>query len=162
MNVLKDTLFSMADQADEIEQTREQLKMLAYQLERFEQHHDGDKSTLPSSYAQAMVVLLSFYERDEPPTLTDLVELLNIDKSNVTRLCQRMQEAGHVLVRRDERDRRAKRLTLTEEGVKLAKIINRTSLERFGELLGALNHEERASLLPLLGRLNTLLSLELR
>lgn len=162
MNVLKDTLFSMTNQADEIAQTREQLKMLAYQLERFEQHQDGDKVMLPASYAQAMVVLLSFYEREEPPTLTDLVELLNIDKSNVTRLCQRMQEAGHVLVRRDERDRRAKRLTLTEEGVKLAKIINRTSLERFGALLSALNTEERAALLPLLGRLNTLLSLELR
>lgn len=162
MNVLKDTLFSMTDQVDEIEQTREQLKTLVYQLERFEQHRDGDKVTLPSSYAQAMVVLLSFYEREEPPTLTDLVELLNIDKSNVTRLCQRMQEAGHVLVRRDERDRRAKRLTLTDEGVKLAKVINRTSLERFGELLGGLSADERAALLPLLNKLNTLLSMQLR
>lgn len=159
MNMIKDAPLNehLASEQQELEQLRAALKTLASRFDSFEQHRDEDSAPLPPSYAQAMIALLAFYEREELPTLSDLVDHLSIDKSNVTRLCQRMQRANHLEVRQDERDRRAKRLSLTPRGVKLARRINGTSLVRMGELASQLSMSEREGLLEGLARVNALL-----
>ena len=147
---------------EEIQKLRGELKQMAHLIERFEQHRDEIGAAIPGSYAQAMVVLLDFHDREEHPTLTDLVELLNIDKSNVTRLCQRMQDAGHIWVKRDDRDRRAKRLGLTTSGLELGRALNQSSMARFGLLLASLGPEDREQMLSCLAQLNKLMTRQLR
>jgi DNA-binding MarR family transcriptional regulator len=137
----------------EIEALRAQLRVLMRHLEHFDHLHVTQGQTLPPSYAQALMVLLSYHETQQQPTLTELVELLNIDKSNVTRLCQRMQEDGHLLITRDARDRRAKRIKLSAIGVTLAQEVNKVSIERFGQLAQRLH--DVSGLHDLLKQLNT-------
>ncbi len=136
---------------------REQLQLLLRQVMELEEHADQDGESLPTSYAQALIILLDFNAQDKRPTLTDLVELLNIDKSNVTRLCQKMKRAGHIDVARDPRDRRAKRIELSQEGLELAEFVNSASLERFGAVIDEFDEDERHLILEWLNRLNQII-----
>ena len=133
---------------------REQLDLLIRQVMELEEHHDREGEPIPTSYAQALIILLDFHAQNKHPTLTDLVEMLSIDKSNVTRLCQKMKSVGHIEVSRDPRDRRAKRIKLSERGLKLAEFINHASLDRFDSIVDEFYGEERPLLLEWLGRLN--------
>jgi DNA-binding MarR family transcriptional regulator len=77
-------------------------------------------------------------ERSEPPTLRDLREALQIDKSNVSRLCSRLQKQGLIDSHPCDEDRRAKRLSLTARGRALAADIDTASRQRFEALVAAL------------------------
>ena len=90
------------------------------------------------SEAHALMELKARYERNEPPTLADLRDTLQIDKSNISRLCKRLQSKGLVECHPCEVDGRAKRIVLTDEGLKLATIVDDASLRRFSELVAAL------------------------
>lgn len=138
----------------DVEELRTQLQQLVHTLDAFEQYRTDEGHSLPPSYAQALMVLLGFHHESRNPTLTDLVELLNIDKSNVTRLCQRMKDAGHITVQRDTRDRRAKRIELSPQGLELARYVNRRSIERFSDVLHRLPEEERGRVLTTVSQLN--------
>lgn len=139
-----------------------ELRDLLHSLTRYfdacERHTTQSGDIIPSSYAQALMILLDFREKQSTPTLTNLVDMLDIDKSNVTRLCQRMQEAGHVVISRDTHDRRAKRLELSSDGEELAEFILNASLNRYEEVLSFFKNSERYSLLEQLMKLNTSLS----
>lgn len=135
-----------------VEALRAQLGAMMRLLEQFDHHHTAQDQQLPPSYAQALMVLLTFHHEQQQPTLTDLVELLNIDKSNVTRLCQRMLEEGHIVIARDSRDRRAKRIQLSAQGVALAEAVNEVSIGRFARLSEALGGVE--IVMELCARLN--------
>ena len=136
------------------EELRAQLQFLLRHLEAFDDYKTVSGQPLPTSYAQALMVLLGFYHEDKSPTLSDLVELLNIDKSNVTRLCQRMRDSGHIGVVRDQKDRRAKRISLSEEGLALAEYVNESSVERFSTVLDEMNDAEKQRVLDSLILLN--------
>ena len=137
---------------------RELLHSLTRCFDACERHTTRGGEPLPSSYAQALIILLDFALRGATPTLSDLVELLDIDKSNVTRLCQRMQESGHVQITRDPKDRRAKRIELTEDGEDLSRFIQDASMDRYEEVLSFFKHSERAALLEQLMKLNASLT----
>lgn len=137
---------------------RELLHSLTRYFDACERHQTQEGESVPSSYAQALMVLLDFQNKQMIPTLTDLVELLDIDKSNVTRLCQRMNESGHVDLTRDERDRRAKRVELTSSGVELAEFIQNASQERYEQVLSYFENSERQALFENLMRLNASLA----
>ena len=139
---------------DDATELREHMLTLVRHIDRLEAHEGRDGESLPQSCARALMVLLDYHHASEEPTLSDLVELLDIDKSNVTRLCQRMGEAGHIEVRRDPQDRRAKRVSLSEDGLRLARYVNRESLQRFEEIIQQFDFEDRARLLGHLERLN--------
>ncbi len=147
---------------DQVQASAAELHDLLHSLTRYfdacERHTTQDGDLIPSSYAQALMILLDFGARGATPTLSDLVDLLDIDKSNVTRLCQRMQEAGHVVITRDTHDRRAKRLELSKDGEELAEFIQNASLERYEEVLSFFKNSERYELLEQLMKLNTSLS----
>lgn len=143
---------------DDASELRVQLLTLMRHVDSLEEHEGHDGESLPSSHARALMVLLDYHHAEEEPTLSDLVELLDIDKSNVTRLCQRMDEAGHIEVRRDPQDRRAKRVSLSEDGLLLARYVNHESLQRFEEIIQQFDFQERHHLLERLKRLNEVLS----
>lgn len=137
---------------------RDLLHSLTRHFDTCSRHATQSGEVLPASNAQALIILLDFKMKDATPTLSDIVELLDIDKSNVTRLCQRMQEAGHILITRDANDRRAKRLELSRSGEELARFIQTASLERYDEVISSFDNAERDALLEHLAKLNTTLS----
>jgi DNA-binding MarR family transcriptional regulator len=130
----------------EVESLRVQMSTMMRLLSQFDQHY-SERDQLPPSYAHALIVLLTFHRQQQQPTLTELVELLNIDKSNVTRLCQRMVEEGHVLISRDGKDKRAKRIQLSAKGIVMAEEVNRISLDRFTQLSEAMGGLEAVAAL---------------
>jgi len=137
---------------------RERLRQLVQQVDEFESHQTPSGRTLTSSYAQALMVLLDFAQVNKKPTLSDLVDQLDIDKSNVTRLCQRMEDSGHIELVRDPKDRRAKRISLSEDGAELAQFVDDASIERYFSVIDNLDGPEHEELLGWLVKLNELLN----
>lgn len=72
---------------------------------------------------------------------------LCIDKSNVTRLCAKMVEAGHVAQRSDAQDGRSRRVSLTARGERLAREVDAASKARFEALLKAVPAARRSSVI---------------
>jgi MarR family transcriptional regulator, transcriptional regulator for hemolysin len=106
------------------------------------------------SYAHALMVLL---ERSRETTDTSQAELaltLGIDKSNVTRLCSRMEAAGHVVQERAPEDGRSRLVTLTPHGARLAGRVEDASQQRFARIMAALTPNERSVMLDSLAALN--------
>jgi DNA-binding MarR family transcriptional regulator len=94
-----------------------------------------------TSHAHALMLLL-----DEARSLSqkDLADALGLDKSNVTRLCQKMEAEGQIEQVRGEQDARVRFLKLTSRGAKLAREIEESSKDRFTSLLKAVPPSERA------------------
>jgi DNA-binding MarR family transcriptional regulator len=101
---------------------------------------------IPASYAHALLFLLDAGRREDRPTQQRLGHALRIDKSNVARLCAKMEEAGHVVQRRAPDDGRSRLLALTARGRALAEQVDASSRERFGRLLAATPAPLRSSL----------------
>jgi DNA-binding MarR family transcriptional regulator len=101
---------------------------------------------IPVSCAHALLFLLEAGRRDERPTQQRLGSALRIDKSNVARLCAKMERAGHLVQRRSSEDGRSRLLALTARGRRLAEQVDCASRERFSRLLDATPEPLRASL----------------
>jgi len=110
------------------------------------------------SHAHALMVLLEHRRAGLEPTQRELGQVLGIDKSNVTRLCRKMERAGQLVQQRDAKDGRMRLLALTERGVRLAASVERSSRDRFQRLMGAVRHEHRGAVLSALGVLNEALA----
>ncbi len=106
------------------------------------------------SHAHALMVLLERARDHTETSQADLALVLGIDKSNVTRLCSRMEAAGHVGQERAPDDGRSRLVKLTAQGQRLAHRIERASHDRFGRIVKALPREERASVFAALASLN--------
>lgn len=108
-----------------------------------------------ASYAHALVVLLERGHLGERSTQQELGEALGIDKSNVARLCAKMQRAGHATQERAPTDGRARLLALTTSGRRLAERVEAASRDRFAQLLAALPSDDtRTSVIAALDALN--------
>lgn len=88
----------------------------------------GARLALPHAYA-----LLAL--RDGPLRIHDLAQRLRIDRSNVSRLCARMEAAGELTRRVDPADARARRVHLTAAGEAAAAAVDRASAHHFGAVL---------------------------
>lgn len=86
---------------------------------------------LPAPHAWALLELLA----EGPMTVTALAERLNIDRTNVSRLCARMESADEIerVVHPD--DARARLVRLTRHGATLARRVDRSSAAHFERLL---------------------------
>jgi DNA-binding MarR family transcriptional regulator len=93
---------------------------------------------LATSHAHALMILLERAQRNDRTTQQELGAILGIDKSNVARLCAKMQRSGHVVQLRDPSDGRARLLSLTSSGRRLAEKVETSSRRRFARLLSAL------------------------
>ena len=142
---------------EDARELRTQIQRLARRTQNFERYYNIKGRQLPLSYAQMLILLLHFHDQDTRPTLSDLVKALEFDKSNVTRLCQRLIDHKYVQTSRDKKDKRAKRIGLTPKGLELARHVDADSLERFDRLFDAFETSERLDLLTHLDKLNRLL-----
>jgi len=106
------------------------------------------------SYAHALMVLLE--GGGDPPRTSqaDLALLLGIDKSNITRLCSRMETAGHVSQERAPNDGRSRLVSLTAPGKRLARRVEQASRDRFSRIVAALPRDRRTVVCQSLAALN--------
>jgi len=109
---------------------------------------------LAVSHAHALMVLLETARKGIRLTQRQLGQTLGIDKSNVARLCRRMEIAGHVAQRRSADDGRARLLSLTTRGEGVAKKVERSSRDRFRRLMAVIPQGSRARVLSSLACLN--------
>ncbi len=68
-------------------------------------------------------------------TVTELASRLNIDRTNVSRLCARMESSGELTRETHPGDARARVLTLTEAGARLATSVDEASCAHFGDVM---------------------------
>lgn len=110
---------------------------------------------LSPSHAHALMTLLDRERSGENSTQQGLVTILGVDKSNVTRLCAKMIEAGHLAQQPSPDDGRAWLLSLTVKGRRLAERVEDASRRRFDRVLAALpSQTARATVLRSLDLLN--------
>lgn len=95
---------------------------------------------LPMAHAHALMVLRANGELSQRALGADLC----IDKSNVTRLCAKMADAGHVQQRPNATDGRSRLVSLTARGAQLADEVDAASRARFASLLHGLPKQRRA------------------
>jgi DNA-binding MarR family transcriptional regulator len=123
---------------------------------------DGDRRLLREfnlSTSQFAVLLL--LDADEGWRLTDLSERLLFDKSTITRIIDRLEQAGLVQRIADPTDRRVQRVVLTAAGLEQrnqARTAHERSLER---RMAVLDADEQRSLCALLAKLRDGLQAEL-
>jgi DNA-binding MarR family transcriptional regulator len=97
---------------------------------------DGTPCGKPLSmgHAHCLMVLLTRGELSQQ----ELGAELCIDKSNVARVCAKMEVAGQVRQRPGERDARSRKVSLTARGERLAREVDASSMARFAGLLARL------------------------
>jgi DNA-binding MarR family transcriptional regulator len=88
----------------------------------------GTELSIPHAYA-----LLELLQR-EPMTVSELAAKLAIDRTNVSRLCVRMEEAGDLARSPHPEDGRARALRMTARGKKLALAVDERSAGHFDRL----------------------------
>lgn len=86
----------------------------------------GTPLPLPHAYA-----LLELLHSADPVTVTALAQRLTIDRTNVSRLCARMEASGELMMQAHPDDGRARVLILTHKGEALARGVDASSAEHF-------------------------------
>jgi DNA-binding MarR family transcriptional regulator len=99
-------------------------------------------------------LLYKLHTEGDGISLSVLAERLGIDAPAVTRKAQQLERSGLLRRERDERDARAQRILLTEEGRGQISRLLAARREWIGELLSGWTAEERLELAALLGRLS--------
>lgn len=93
----------------------------------------GAPMSVPHAHA-----LLELLAHERPMTVSELAAKLAIDRTNVSRLCARMQEAGELARDVHPDDRRARALRLTTRGKRRALAVDDSSARHFEQLDEAL------------------------
>ncbi len=130
--------------ADEIIKLRNAVREFIRLFGVLDNHRTPCGEPLQLSHAHALMYLHESAEKT-PPRISDLGAKLSIDKANVSRLCRRMEEAGHIDIRPCPDDGRAKRVHLTDEGERVASRVDQSSRERFERLIESLDDEATSS-----------------
>lgn len=103
----------------------------------FVAHGCLDDATRPCGTPVAMPhahALLELMSAREGLRVTQLADRLSIDRTNVSRLCKRMEDAGELVREVDPEDARARRLVLTDDGQSLAERIDTASAAYFEDI----------------------------
>jgi DNA-binding MarR family transcriptional regulator len=150
-----DLVASFAPQTDAVE--LERLRSSVHAFVRSFGLLAGDRTPcgqpLPVSHAHALIVLRAADRAGLPTTQQALARSLRIDKSNVARLCARMEVMGHVAQRRSPDDGRARLLALTPKGRRVAERVDASSRARFQQLLGSIPESARGGVIDALDAL---------
>lgn len=91
---------------------------------------------LSLSHAHA---LLELQAAQRPIKVSELAALLRIDRTNVSRLCAKLEALGQIARSPDPEDGRAWAITLTREGHTLAGKVDRASMAHFRGLARSLD-----------------------
>jgi DNA-binding MarR family transcriptional regulator len=92
----------------------------------------GVPLSLPHAHA-----LLELQAHQAPMSVSELATRLRIDRTNVSRLCQRMEEQGELLRGMDREDGRVRTLRLTAQGEEAAARVD-LSEERVEQILAGM------------------------
>ncbi|MFD5700051.1 MarR family winged helix-turn-helix transcriptional regulator [Streptomyces lasiicapitis] len=95
-----------------------------------------------------------------PVRQSDLIKAVDLDPSTVTKMLQRLEQAGHVRRRPDPDDRRAVLVEATDASCGLLTEVRRSWGELEDHTLAGLDLDERAELARLLARVETNLCVE--
>ena len=145
----------MNDQHDgKAYQLRKTIRTFVQLFGLHQQHQTPCGQPLTVPHAHALMALL----QEDGLRIAELGEHLNIDKSNVSRLCARMEDKGHLERRPCPDDGRAKRLWLTEEGRDLAGRVNEASVDRFSQIVEKVTDTQAAQIIEALETLNSALT----
>ena len=99
------------------------------------------------SHAHCLMVLLQRDREAVETSQSDLGERLGIDKSNVARLCSKLQRDGHALQVRAPNDGRGRIVSLTAKGRRMGERLELASDERFRRILKAVAPAARQPML---------------
>lgn len=102
--------------------------------------------------------LISYLKRHEGIRQGPLADLIEVEPITLSRMVDRLAEAGLVERRADPTDRRAWQLHLTPRARDLLKVMRRTADRLTEEATEGLNDAERAQLIALVGRVRCNLS----
>lgn len=102
------------------------------------------------SMAHALMVLLDREEGGVATYQHQLAELLGLDRSNITRLCARLEADGRLEQEPAPDDARARVLRLTTSGQRMARNIRAASLDRFERIVQAIPNSKQQALLDAL------------
>jgi DNA-binding MarR family transcriptional regulator len=102
---------------------------------------------------QARALMAIARHTDTPPRISELAERLDVTPRSATEVVDALEEHGLVQRRPDPADRRAVRLALTGEGVRVVGEIREARQEVGRRAMGALTDQERAQLRTLVGKL---------
>lgn len=75
-----------------------------------------DEALRPVELTNGQFSLLMSLNRPEPAAMGDIAELLDLDRATLTANLKPLERRGLVEIRPDARDKRSRRLKLTEEG----------------------------------------------
>lgn len=115
------------------------------------------------SHAHALMLLLEAGRADQRVSQQALASALGIDKSNVTRLCTKLERLGHIDQARPAEDGRVRQVGLTAQGRRVAERIEAASRARFRDVLEALpSAAEREDAIAAVQRLNDAIELVAR
>lgn len=89
----------------------------------------GAQMSIPHAHA-----LIELARHPGAMSVSELATTLAIDRTNVSRLCTRMEEAGELARPTDPEDARARALRLTARGKKRAAEVDRASARHFGRI----------------------------
>jgi DNA-binding MarR family transcriptional regulator len=78
-----------------------------------------DRALAPVRLTNRQFSLMMALNRDEPPRISDLAAFLAMDRTTLTAALKPLERRGLVEARADRRDRRNRRLSLTESGTDL-------------------------------------------
>ncbi|MFF9071460.1 MarR family winged helix-turn-helix transcriptional regulator [Streptomyces sp. NPDC014872] len=96
--------------------------------------------------------LMMFLWDGGPVRQSELIKVMDLDPSTVTKMLQRLEQAGHVRRSPDPDDRRAVLVEATEESCALHAAVGRAWTDLEGLTLAGLDPAERAELARLLGK----------
>ncbi|MFI9624079.1 MarR family winged helix-turn-helix transcriptional regulator [Streptomyces sp. NPDC052042] len=88
-----------------------------------------------------------------PVRQSELIKVMDLDPSTITKMLQRLEQAGHVRRSPDPDDRRAVLVEATEESCALYAAVEQAWTDLEGLTLAGLDPAERAELARLLGRI---------
>ncbi|MFE0685861.1 MarR family winged helix-turn-helix transcriptional regulator [Streptomyces sp. NPDC058961] len=83
---------------------------------------------------------------------SELIKLLELDPSTVTKMLQRLEQAGYVRRSPDPKDRRASLVEATDDGCVLHERVKQAWTDLEEQTLAGLDADERAALARLLGK----------
>lgn len=123
---------------------------------------DGDRQVLrPFSLSLSQYAILQLLDAEEGWRLTDISDRLLFDKSTVTRIIDRLEEAELVQRIADPTDRRVQRVILTAQGLLQRDRSYAAHAESIVRRMSVLDEEEQQQLRELLDKLRAGLQHEL-
>lgn len=134
-NVRLENTLTMANQ-HQAKQLRDAVRHLvvAHGVLNATQRPCGAPLAVPHAYA-----LLELLSAPAGLTTTELATRLSIDRTNVSRLVGKMERDGEVRRRIDSEDARAKQVTLTPRGKRIARGVDASSASHFARLADSLS-----------------------